>query len=556
MRDFWPSFFGFLIVVAIMVGLFRPDVVDQALFGLGLFFVYLGWLLLTAFLVAIIIITILLWRKQTLAANRPVDGAYPLQRFKLKDGSTLLVNPSMMIGPAAVIHKELGYREQDHQAGWANVVRVREAYERSNMVRAMFPGDGARRDKWGAQSDVPRLNAATVKAIDARVDRAPIAPATIDAQPVRTVQRLSVHDAIERNHDARLALGQNAETGALVHVDFAHSVHVRFHGATQASGKTNACKTLLVGALRAGWHVVICDRRRFKDYKDFTGKAELIATNDPAQFVTVLTRLVAIYQYRDRKLAERGAANINDHAGMQRILCMVSEFGALCSAAQAEGVYGQIAQPLSLIMRESGAAGIHLLFEDQVVESKAWPGVAIANSTAYVGRMASRAGQTVGYYHSDKLPSYHFYNDDQVIRTWDMSTATAGLLADVPPTKRSILTVREEKGGGVPRDEHPTNTSHEHPSEQGKWYEFIKQYMDAHPALYQEPPQGIRALARAMSTADTGNDKAAGRYVGIASETARHIRDEHQQRSAMTGAERLAAMGLSLDDVTVRGQRL
>jgi hypothetical protein len=140
--------------------------------------------------------------------------------------------------------------------------------------------------------------------------------------------------------------------------------------------------------------------------------------------VQVLQRLVAIYQHRDRKLADQRATNVGEGRGMQRILVMVSEFGALCVAAKGDGVYGNMAQPLKLIMREAGAAGIHMLFEEQVIEPNTWPGSVVGNSAAYVGRMPSRAGQTVGYYHSDKLPSYHFYHDGVTIRTWDMSADT------------------------------------------------------------------------------------------------------------------------------------
>ena len=113
MKNFWPSFFAFLIVVALMVGMFRPDLVEAGLIGTGIFLVYLGWVLLSAFVVAAILAAVLMWRKQSLNANRPVDGAYPLQRFRLQGGRTLLVNPSMMIGPAAVIDRVFGYQEQE-----------------------------------------------------------------------------------------------------------------------------------------------------------------------------------------------------------------------------------------------------------------------------------------------------------------------------------------------------------------------------------------------------------------------------------------------------------
>jgi hypothetical protein len=86
--------------------------------------------------------------------------------------------------------------------------------------------------------------------------------------------------------------------------------------------------------------------------------------------------------------------------------------------------------------------------------------------------------------------------------------------------------------------------------------------MDEHPALYDDPPQGIRALARAMSAADTGDDKAAARYVGIASDTARLIRESRRQtptvdrREPPTAAEQLAQMGIDWEQVSVKGRKV
>jgi hypothetical protein len=38
-----------------------------------------------------------------------------------------------------------------------------------------------------------------------------------------------------------------------------------------------------------------------------------------------------------------------------------------------------------------------------------------------------------------------------------------------------------------------------------KWSAWVKAYMAEHPGLWETPPKGIRAMARAMSRAETGS---------------------------------------------------
>lgn len=517
MKHFWPSLFAFLIVVFLMIGYARPDLMDAALRYLGVYLIYLGWFFLSVLAVGAALMVLLVWRKQSLAANRPVDGAFPLQRYRLKGGRTLIVNPNTMVSPAAIVDKREGYAEWEHPAGWEVLARIRELVERANMVRAMFPGDHARTNPHGAMSAMPRLNASSLKQLEAKP------PKVIEGKSEPVVEHpplppINVQDAIATSTTTNWAVGQDRESGEIVRWDLTRNPHVRWHGATQGSGKTNACKTLLVGALLAGCHVIVCDRRRFKDFGAFQGKVELVATNDPRMLITLLQRLAQIYQQRDRMLAAHGAANIGEVRGESRYVVLVTEFGALCTVAQAEGVYGQMVEPLTLIMREAGATGVHLLFEDQVVEKGIWPGAVLANSTAFIGRLPSRAGQAVGYYHSDKLPPYHFYYEGRVLKTWDMRPVERRLLAAVPAFNPQLaLGVREGVHGGVREDVRPLAPSGEggmegagtgDEQEDDYWAEVVADWFDRNPDALTGTPEGISDLARAMSFHQTGSPSA------------------------------------------------
>lgn len=91
-----------------------------------------------------------------------------------------------------------------------------------------------------------------------------------------------------------------------------------------------------------------------------------------------------------------------------------------------------------------------------------------------------------------------------------------------------------------------------------KWLAWVKAYMAEHPGLWETPPKGIRAMARAMSVAETGSADQEGKYVGIASETCRRIREEMPaaERLAMMASTALNRTGVKQRDIYVQGKRL
>jgi hypothetical protein len=104
----------------------------------------------------------------------------------------------------------------------------------------------------------------------------------------------------------------------------------------------------------------------------------------------------------------------------------------------------------------------------------------------------------------------------------DLRAAEPGSVAECSPgvfAERSSGVRPEVAGGG-------TLFVHSGDEQVAKWYEWVKAYMAEHPGLWETPPKGIRAMARAMSVAETGSDEHERRFVGIASETCRRIRGE------------------------------
>ncbi len=178
--------------------------------------------------------------------------------------------------------------------------------ERTRTAQAVFQGDESRSSRWGFEHRGDRITAAAIRLIDSprQQPASPQSALTPPALPAPPVRIWTPEDALNTNTRTKLALGADTVTGQIFKCDMLQAPHLRVHGKSQGSGKTNTIQTLAAGAVRTGAHLVI------------------------------------------------------------------SKFGARCATAQAEGVLDDVLYPLSLILREAGSAGVHVLIEDQVVEQR------------------------------------------------------------------------------------------------------------------------------------------------------------------------------------------
>lgn len=524
-EKFWPSFFTFLLIVLLLVALLIPDELVNALLAVGGFFLILFWLLVGALVLAGLIAAGLIWHKARLSARRPIDGAFPLQQYRLADGRKLLVNPNTMIGPAAIIDPAHGYGEVAHPAGWDVVERVRVAVERTNTARAIFPGDNVRANRYGAMSDTPRLNAGAMGMLEPpkrpALPEPRIVGATAPQLPPPPPIAVDPVAAITASPPLAPAVGVTA-TGEIVRWSLTQFPHARWHGAPQGSGKTNGAKLALLGLLRGGAHVVILDRRRFKDFGDFHDRAELIDTSSPAAFVEVMQRLESIYRERDRILGAHRAANIDAlPQRLARYVVLITEFGTLCSVANEDGLLRPALGPLTRIVREAAATGVHIVLEDQITER--WPrGIAASTDGVFVGKLPANLGQAAGYYHADKLKPFEFHHAGQIFRTWDARQLTRQLLATAPaydPRLAVLDGVAQpvadgERSGGLPSpftaganaNGTPERGAVNVEDDPGYWDDVVADWFRLHPAALTGPPLGVSDLARTMCRHATGSD--------------------------------------------------
>lgn len=518
MKWFWISFFTFLTVLILALGFWRPELLTQAAVFTGWYLAALLGIGLVAAAAGLGLAGWMLWRKGRLASLRQRDGAFPLQRVKLADGATLWFDPNQTVGAATIVHPQYGLIEVPPQAGWNVQMAVRLAVERTRQLQAMYPGDDARMHRHGAHSAVPRASAAQFR--DQKPAQLPARPepVTIDV-PAEPVKLWTAADGLGMGTRTRLPMGQTS--GAeLVHWNLVESPHIRVHGKSQGAGKTNLIRTVAAAALRSGHHVIVCDRRRFKDWAEFDGKAELIDVRDPRRFVAVAEQLAGIYRERDGILGQHGAPNIGKLANPpQRLVVVVAEFGALCAQADADGVLNDVLHPLTMVLREAGAAGVHVVIEDQVVDQR-WPRGISTNAEPVTGYLPQNYGAAGGYYDAHKLPAYTFHFAGTVFKSWDMRPVVGGVLANVPAA-RSIVPV--PGGWGSSPEVERENGTENVPvgtaagiDEPGRWDDVVAAWFSRNPRALVGPAMGISDLARAMATDAEGTPANYEAYKGRA----------------------------------------
>lgn len=546
MKWFWISFFAFLAVLVGSAALARPDTVSNTLTFVGTFLTVASWTILALIVAGALFFAWLKWRRDALKSLRTQDGHFPIQRIKLQNGGVAFFDPNLMVGAVAIINRADGaLTEPEPAAGWHIQATIRAFVERTRTAQAIYQGDDSRSSKYGALSR-PNSAAGAAKLL-ADPKPVPQLPATVDVPPVpvpATVREWTPQDALNLNTRTKLAIGAD-ERGELVKWNMVESPHLRVHGQTQGSGKTTLIQTLAAGAVRTGAHLIVLDSRRFKDWSAFAGCAELIDTRDPERFADAITKLAAIYQERDGQLGAAGAPNIASlDKPPQRIVAVIAEFGSLCERAKETGALARVLHPLQLILREAGAAGVHILIEDQIV-SKKWPIGISANAEPVTGYLPQNYGAAGGWHNAHTLPPHAFHYGAQTVKTWNVAAQLPALLAGYPaggklvsgegkpvhsqftePVQEPVHSQFIDRSPEV--DPPPTNAVNCAPTSVDGWYEWtLETYLPTHAQLLQVDAQGrgvgVKALGEAMAA---HNGKEYDAMKGTASEVAKRIRND------------------------------
>lgn len=271
-----------------------------------------------------------------------------------------------------------------------------------------------------------------------REKRLAVTAKPVAALPAPKVE-ISAMDGFAYATDTQLPMGFT-DSGKVVCWDVEQSPHVRVHGKTQGSGKTNLIKIIAAGALRAGHAVIVLDRRGFKDWAAFSDCAEMIDNRQSGVFACVASQVETFYRDRDAQLGRAGVGNLaaltGDH---RRVFVIVAEFGTACRSQEEHHLLA-VVNSLKNIFSEAGATGVHLVFEDQIV-NRSWPRELRGNADPITGYLPEDAAKGGGYAKAHELDPYQFHYEGERFRTWDMRQSAIKLLAKVPPLQSNIIDI-------------------------------------------------------------------------------------------------------------------
>jgi len=486
--------------------------------------VILFWLSVAVAISASVIVGYTYWQKRRVELFRLRDGAFPLQRFKLLDGTPILVDPNKMVGAAGAVHPVHGWGEFVPNAGWDNQRAIALAVQNTRHLEAMFPGDAAQ-EKTQGQISAPRTNVSTAKLLGGPVEKPPKATPTQEAPiVVPPGQRPAVtgQQMIADPQPTRLAIGEDAESGEIVYWDVLNTASVRVHGVT-GGGKTALCRMLVAQAIRHGWEVTVLDTRQGKDWGMFRNYARVVDARDPAVALTEIKKEVEHYEERDAVLGKHQASDIQELGqttgkSYRRRLFVVEEVQSHhINAEFAGGKQYRKAFWMALhkLTKDARATGIHGLYIDQMPSN--WAEGVRYNSEAICFLLPDYGGRIAGYVYAHKLEKYHCHfrgsvikaghlTDSQIMRT--LERAPGGVRRENSYTPTGVNTLRTPVTNT--NSEQPTNTPR--PASGHEWDDFARAFYAKNPEASQ------RALTRAMAKIDTEGRPAEAFVGGLSSD--------------------------------------
>ena len=510
MNKFWLYFFGFLTVLLVLLGLYRPEQLDVAVGWLGWWMSMLLWSVLAAVIIAMIIGAAMIIHRINMASRRQHDGAYALQRIRVGGflgfgGDLVIIDPNQAIGPAMRINRRTGdITEHEPAAGWQLQAHVRGLVQQTRTAQAIWPGDNTRTNRFGAMADVPKLTAGVKGFLQpTRREQLPeTEPTMIDVTP--TAPRLTVQTALDKTrHDhpdlwvvAQDEMGKEAGFSPELH---AHAAVVGNTG----TGKTKSVGYLLaLQAVRQGYHTIILDPDGGDDWGPFAKVAEWHETDRemfPAQ-------VAALYAEFDRR---------SDGAGFP-IFVIIEEYGDLINQLRLvdRKAADQVDAMLDTILRRGRKRKIHMAFIDQYPEK--WS-QQIVSGTKWraVFQLGPNQGAKLQEYQAGALPDRgvfllrgHEYNSvpaDKGLTTYLSALPRYNparcVISDAPPApvmdEDDVIDVQPTRPAPTPAASEPDPL---------KWQKFTDHWFEVNPQYIMEPYGGISHLARDMAKADGAED--------------------------------------------------
>ncbi|MBT9173487.1 MAG: hypothetical protein DDT21_01888 [Syntrophomonadaceae bacterium] len=473
------------------------DMIIQAL-------IVLFWIACVAVIVVAGVVIFTYWQREQTKLYRLIDGAFPLQRFRLLDGTPILVDPNKMISAAGAVHPTQGWGEFIPNGGWDMQSKLIHEVQRTRHLAAMFPGDAAQEKTHGAIK-APKTSAATTKLLTGPTEKAPVVvkeqlalPAPIVVPPVIQRQPMTGQQMIDNPQPTRLAIGENVDSEEIIYWDVLSNPFVRVHGVT-GGGKTALCRMLVAQAIRHEWEVTILDTRQGKDWGLFRSHANVIDAREPEVALDAIKQEVAHYEQRDTVLGQYQAADVQElqrisGASFGRRLFVVEEVQSHHINAEFSGgkeYRKAFWMALHKLTKDARATGIHGLYIDQM--PKNWAEGVRYNSEAICFELSDYGGRIAGYVYAHKLSKYHCHFRGAIVKAGFLTDSQIMQALAIAPTQVRRVSADTSQGHATPEadtgqtpDSGQADTTHELTEIQRKVAEYVKVNPDA----------GVRPMAR------------------------------------------------------------
>ena len=359
---------------------------------------------------------LLYWKRETNRHARLEDGSHALLKMKMEGGAVAVIDPNLMPAGAGIFHPRHGWM-QVPPADWAGQFDYAKIVQATRSLEAIHPGDQAQMRTHGAINQ-PRMPANVTKMLTTAKEPKPLStPAVIVTQPAAP-PRLSLTDALGQSTGSRWIVGQG-DDGQIAAFEPARHAHAAIVGAT-GTGKTRSVGyALALGALRAGWHVVILDPDGGADWSPFASHAEW-HESDRSNFPGQIETLHAFYERR---------------AGNPRpILIVIEEYGDLIRQLRtaSRSSADQVDAWLDSILQRGRKRRMHMALIDQYPEHWTQPVIGGTKFRA-VFQLGPGQGSKMEEYKAAQLADVgRFLVRGVEYNSFDASAALPALLRQLP----------------------------------------------------------------------------------------------------------------------------
>lgn len=381
------------------------------------------------------------------------NGVYALQQVKTEQGIVFL-DPNKMIGNAsAVTHSGQVFNQfvdvnaQLAQNQLAQQSRNLNALgNHDNQIRASVMGK--------ILGQQPR-QISTIEQNET----------VIEEQQLLEIAQIPYSEAFARSTEDSWLIGQNV-SGEFATLNMEESPHVALFGATSTGKTSNAAMTILLAALKHGYHCIALDGKMTNEWTRLNAYVEAYKVNS-LQMAGIVEQLTVINDTRREILNKLDCDALFELEVSERpfapIIIFFEEFGAIAETLSLENEKDTTVKRLALLLKTMRSTGMICVFIDQTYNAKA---KAIygncLNTLAY--KMGGQAGAALQAYRlKDLQPKGEFWlkATDEFYKSWhvkpEMSKYYRHFYANpkslLDSTNDFTLTVKPDEDGGITRVE-------------------------------------------------------------------------------------------------------